>query len=231
MSDEKRIHVEGHDVTITIGGVEVQGWADPFWAGDGRDCPPDGFSVGLSHTIELTMVDDEAAREFFKLTPEEEAEQVKFRNHIDDVLSGEFRPVTDYVKISTNLQAVSGCKPTPITRTRLCTHCNEPSVDQSGNRKRGKLCRKHAAQSRARSEASKAQPNCRCGSKAAYGQPTCRRCAEVDQAHAETERAERLVDKAIARIREIASGLEYCNSPSAYCDELIEIAETLEVLK
>lgn len=227
MDDLKRIHVEGHDVTITIGGVEVQGYAEPFWVGEDRGVEPDAFSVAVPHTIELTMEDNEAAREFFKLTPEEEAEQVKFRNHIDSVLSGKVRPVTDYVKISTNVQAVNGHLEAQKHR-RKCTRCDQPSIEPSGRNTTGKLCRQHAQERRNRQTHGRAFPKCRCGGTAAKGQLTCRSCADLDEARQATNQSRELFGKALKRLREITSNLEYCCSPSAYCAELEEIADTLE---
>lgn len=230
MDDLKRIHIEGHDVTITIGGVEVTGWAEPFWVGEDRGVESDAFSVAVPHTIELTPEDDAAAREFFKLTPEEEAEQAKFRKHIDSVLSGELRPVTDYVKISTNVQAVNGHLEAQ-KRRRKCICCDQPSIEPSGSNTTGKLCRQHAQERRNRQTQGRAYPKCRCGGTAAKGQLTCRSCADLDEARQATAQSRELFGKALKRLREITSGLEYCCSPSAYCAELEEIADTLEAFR
>lgn len=219
--------MDGESVTIKIGDVEVQGWATPGWAGEDKHCQPSEFSIATPHTIELTAVDDAAAREFFKLTPEEEAEQEKFRKHIDDVLSGAVRPMTDYVKITTNGQALRLHVETKKHR-RKCLRCDEPSIEPSGIATTGKLCRQHAKERRDRQTKGRTFPKCRCGGTAAKGQPTCRSCADQDEARKATAQSRELFGKALKRLREIVTDLEFCCSPSAYCAELEEIADTLE---
>ena len=207
---DRLTRIDGHDVTITIGGVEVKGWAEPFWASNESKGPPDalpdGFSVAVPYTIELTPEDDASAREFFKLTPEEEAEQVKFRNHIDRVLSGKVRPVTEYVTISTNVQAVNGHLETQKHR-RKCIRCDQPSIEPSGSNTTGKLCRQHVQERRNRQTQGRAYPKCRCGGTAAKAQLTCRSCADRDEARQATNQSRELFGKALVRLCEIAGQL------------------------
>jgi hypothetical protein len=199
MADEKQIHLTGHEVTITLNGEAVDGYAD--------------------------------AAEFFKLTPEEEAESNAFRKHVmegvDDYRRAGGMALSDIVKVSTSLDSVTAFVSNHKHR-RKCLRCDEPSIEPSGIATTGKLCRQHAKERRDRQTKGRTFPKCRCGGTAAKGQPTCRSCADQDEARKATAQSRELFGKALKRLREIVGDLEFCCSPSAYCAELEEIADTLE---